>query len=216
MNTFRKIGSNGWGVSCDAQQAPGTIIEVSLKNGGTKKATVGALVATQYGKWVYAIAAEAPAAVNSQPVGNLSGVMALFAKAKAHLRYPAIVLSVPALGETIRVSVAGEQARFPGSLNVVNYNRMNDAGRKFWYGRVHQDGRFESKAECREIGERLSAFAADPVKIATEHGRLTGRCCFCNLALTDARSTAVGYGSTCAGHYGLPWGDRPAEFGAAA
>jgi hypothetical protein len=30
---------------------------------------------------------------------------------------------------------------------------------------------------------------------------------FCRLTLTDARSTAVGYGQTCAGHWGMPWGE---------
>ena len=39
-------------------------------------------------------------------------------------------------------------------------------------------------------------------------------CCFCNRALEDERSTAVGYGPICAGHFGLAWGNRPAEFAA--
>jgi hypothetical protein len=31
-----------------------------------------------------------------------------------------------------------------------------------------------------------------------------------NTALTDERSTEVGYGPVCAKHYGLPWGVKPA------
>ena len=33
--------------------------------------------------------------------------------------------------------------------------------------------------------------------------------------MKDERSTAVGYGAICADHYGLPWGSKPVEFGAA-
>ena len=57
-----------------------------------------------------------------------------------------------------------------------------------------------------KITDLLTRFAADPAKVASEHGALTGSCCFCNKALKDERSTQVGYGSTCAKHYGLPWG----------
>src|SRR4051794_7329117 len=47
-----------------------------------------------------------------------------------------------------------------------------------------------------------------PAGFAREHGRLTGRCCFCNQALCDERSTAAGYGETCARHFSLPWGEK--------
>ena len=60
------------------------------------------------------------------------------------------------------------------------------------------------------IAARLREFADDPARVAGEHGRLTGNCCFCHHTLEDARSTAVGYGPVCASHYGLPWGERPA------
>jgi hypothetical protein len=164
---------------------------------------------------------KAPAAPQPAPtVGDLSGILALFAKAQGHLKFPAIVLSVPEAQETIRVSVAGESARVPGSLTVVSMTQRDYQDRKLWYGRVLLTGAFEAS---RTIGEkadpitaRLRDFACDPVKIATEHGRLTGRCCFCHQTLRDERSTAVGYGETCASHWGLAWGARPAAFAAAA
>ena len=37
-------------------------------------------------------------------------------------------------------------------------------------------------------------------------GRSVHKCCFCNTTLTDPRSEMAGYGPTCAGRYGLPWG----------
>jgi hypothetical protein len=83
-------------------------------------------------------------------------------------------------------------------------------GSRDWLGRVLLDGTYQPSREANgrteAITQRLRAFAADPAKVAAEHGRLTGCCCFCAKTLTDERSTAVGYGQTCAGHYGLPWG----------
>ena len=137
-------------------------------------------------------------------VGNLASVFALFATAREHLKFPAIVLNVPGVGD-VRINVAGARARVPGSLNVVEMT-----GRT-WYGRVHSDGQFE-KAMRNEppaaVTETLQRFAADPAGVAAEHGHLTGRCCFCGLALTDERSTAVGYGPICAQHWHLPWGRK--------
>lgn len=96
----------------------------------------------------------------------------------------------------------------PGSINVAQEYKGG-----FWYGRIHRDGNFEP---CQRIEQptslvpALKAFAADPARVAAEHGKLTGKCCFCNSALTDPRSTAVGYGKTCASHFGLPWGAKAA------
>lgn len=41
---------------------------------------------------------------------------------------------------------------------------------------------------------------------AALHGKMTGKCCFCNSPLIDQKSTDVGYGPVCAKHYGLPHG----------
>lgn len=146
----------------------------------------------------------APTAVN---VGDLSAINALFDKARQHLKFPAIVMSVPAANMTVRINVAGQGARFPGSLNVTSGEKPAFDDRRTWFGRVHKDGNYEPTSNANPaIVDRLVAFAADPAGIAAEHGRLTGRCCFCNKHLQDERSTAVGYGATCASHYGLPWG----------
>lgn len=148
-------------------------------------------------------------------VGDLSGVMKLFDKAKQHLKFPAIVLNVPN-ADVVRINVAGERARAPGSLNVCSYGKFNNDGRRVWYGRVHLDGRYETSAAAgtdgATIAARLREFGQDPARVASEHGRLTGRCCFCNLPLKDERSTAVGYGKICAQHWDLPWGERPVAF----
>lgn len=147
-------------------------------------------------------------------VGNLKGVMELFNKAQQHLKFPAIVLAVRNsfpidpdrrdVYDEYRLSVAGDRARVPGSINVTDSNKV-------WYGRILQTGEFE--ASPRDVAPSnlipgLARFASDPVNVAKESGMLTGRCCFCNISLTDERSTEVGYGPICAKHYGLPWGSK--------
>lgn len=158
--------------------------------------------------------------VVEQRVGDLAGIMRLFDKARAHLKFPAVELGVPELGGyAVRVNVAGEHAREPGSLTVCDALRADDTGRRAWLGRVTLDGYFQPSRDAsadqhliEAVRRRLVAFAADPAGIAADHGKLTGRCCFCRLPLTDERSTAIGYGQKCAKNFGLPWGARAAEF----
>ncbi|MBS7703295.1 DUF6011 domain-containing protein [Chelatococcus asaccharovorans] len=138
-------------------------------------------------------------------IGEMAGILRLFDTAQKHLKRPAIVLQVAGVGE-VRISRAGVNARVPGSLNV-SENAPYGVGR--WFGRVLTSGQFETRG-CAPDGlvEGLKAFAEDPAGVASEHGRMTGRCCFCNSKLTDERSTGVGYGQTCAKHFGLPWGAK--------
>lgn len=141
-------------------------------------------------------------------IGSMSGIISLFDRAKAHLKFPAIILSCTA--GTLRINVASAQSKFPGSINVTAFERDPTTGRRDWYGRVYRDGRYEPSGKAGPslsvIAARLIEFAMNPARVAAEHGRLTGRCCFCNIALSDARSTDVGYGKICAKRYGLPWG----------
>jgi hypothetical protein len=139
-------------------------------------------------------------------VGDLSGVLALFTKAGEKLQAPAIVLGIPEVGD-VRISVAGETARVPGSLNVVTRER-DDEGRGTWFGRILLNGDFEASPRVqtpRSLLARLMEFAEHPAEVAAEHGKLTGECCFCGRALADQRSTEVGYGKTCARNWGQPY-----------
>jgi len=136
-------------------------------------------------------------------IGDLSGVMALFAKAKGHLKAPAIVLQV---GEMeLRLSIAGPAARAPGTVNVATNEGFQHSR---WFGRILLDGQFEaSPREPTPPGliEGLQRFACDPAGVAAEHGRLSGKCCWCNQRLTDERSTSVGYGKRCSEVWGMPY-----------
>lgn len=158
-----------------------------------------------------------------EDVGDLSRIIELFDRAKQHLKNPAIVLAVPEIGADflLRINVAGDRARVPGSLNVCSGEKISSPGeQRDWYGRILRDGVFEisnrTSIPTKPLVDRLREFSCDPIKVASEHGKLTGRCCFCNRALADERSTAQGYGPICADRFGLSWGKKPAEFGAAA
>lgn len=163
-----------------------------------------------------------PVALDKRPqsaraaVGGLEGILALFERAKRHLKFPAIVLSVPGTLLTIRINVAGERARVPGSLTVVDAEKPADGGQRDWLGRVFIDGTFAPSGQgmifMPALLDRLRQFAADPAKVAGEDGRLHGRCCFCRLPLSDERSTIVGYGPKCAQNYDLPWGAKAHAF----
>lgn len=205
QNTYRKLANGDWAICAAAQIEPGSVVPVALRSGATKQVKVGALIYAVGDHYVHEIApVERPAA---QSVGDLGGILAMFDRAKTHLRHPAVLLGVPNESTTMRITVAGPRASVPGSLSITSDERDRD-GKRQWFGRVRQNGTFEPSRDgaSPNIAEQLRRFAADPATVAAEHGRLTGRCCFCNIALRDERSTAVGYGPTCADHYGLPWG----------
>ncbi len=56
--------------------------------------------------------------------------------------------------------------------------------------------------------EFLRRLEEDPTRFLAQCGRDMGRCCFCNLPLEDPVSKAYGYGKICAGHWGLPYGEK--------
>jgi hypothetical protein len=69
------------------------------------------------------------------------------------------------LGERpLALNVAGPEAKFPGTLNV------SDGGpflTSTWFGRVHQDGRFDTTGDCDQtVVDFLTALAADPGGVA--------------------------------------------------
>jgi hypothetical protein len=161
----------------------------------------------------------------AKSVGEMDGLLKLFEKTKGKLKRPAIVIGIPGTdNKSVRLSIAGPKAKVPGSLTLTSGEAtgVNEWGGKSrdWYGRVRVDGTFEPTREGAALEPALSrtlrALATDPAATAAEYGRLTGKCCFCNRALEDERSTAVGYGRVCAGHYGLPWGGERHTFKAEA
>jgi len=113
------------------------------------------------------------------------------------LKRPKITFRLP--NQEVKLTHATSRARVPNSLNVV----VNGD----WHGRIVSDGYQPGKFNVPETVSFLQSFADDPVGVASEYGKSSGHCCFCNRQLTDDRSTHVGYGPMCAAKWGLPWGE---------
>lgn len=154
--------------------------------------------------------AEHPQPEQTKVAIAFEGIAALFDRAAGHLKYPKIHLQTPS-GQPVVLARAGERSKAPGSITVTDGGSY---GNNRYYGRIQKDGVYEQSfrtfPESGEVIEVLKSLAEDPVKVASAHGHLTGNCCFCNSALTDDRSTQVGYGPVCAKNYGLPWGAKAA------
>ena len=136
----------------------------------------------------------------------VDGVFALFEQAIAHrLQYPKIRLQTRELKPVV-LARAGERSKYTGQIMVTDGQPF---GQNQYFGRIDKDGIFHATDSASvPVFELLERLSTRPVDTASEYGRLTGNCCFCQLALKDARSTAVGYGPVCADHFGLPWGTK--------
>lgn len=139
-------------------------------------------------------------------LGDFKPVIALMNRPGSKLQYPKIKLALDNK-EPIVLSLAGQGASKPGTINITDGGPY---GENIWYGRVTPEGEWvPSKSAPREnlpsLIALMQALGADPQGTALAYGKLTGRCCFCAKKLTNARSTEVGYGETCASHYQLPW-----------
>jgi uncharacterized protein DUF6011 len=146
-------------------------------------------------------AAAAAAAAAPTTAASFSGVIALFDKAGAHLKYPKINLNCE--GVPIRIFRNGIKSRNCGGLTIVSEDRNQ------YFGQIKPSGQLVGGRDLTPaITALLERLAADPAKVAAEYGLLSGNCCFCSRPLDDERSTAVGYGPICAKHYGLKWGDK--------
>jgi hypothetical protein len=143
-----------------------------------------------------------------QVTADFDGLVAVFRHAKSKLKFPKVRLMAED-GTPVRFSVAGGRSKHEGTIGITDDGVYPD---NRWFGRIHQDGRFEKGRHLTpEVEKVIRDFAADPAATAAAHGQKWGHCTFCNLKLTDDRSRFVGYGEVCAGHFGLPWGQKTEE-----
>jgi hypothetical protein len=154
--------------------------------------------------------AQAAAAPEAGPAGeriadDFGALAAIFRRTRHGARLPRITLQT-ATGRPVVLAVSGPRSRVPGAINVTDGRRYPD---NTWYGRIAPDGAWNpGRAADGGVTDLLRRFAADPASVASQYGRITGSCCFCQRELTDRRSIDVGYGPVCADNYGLPWGER--------
>jgi hypothetical protein len=150
-----------------------------------------------------AVAPVAPVAQAAVSVGNFANVVALFNKAKeSGLKFPKVRLSVG--GTKVVLSLNGKNSKAPGYVSISGEGTYPN---RAYYGRVSPDGAFQPfKSGLTGLVELLTEFSANPARVAKDHGKLTGNCCFCNKVLglgKEKRSVLVGFGPDCAENYGL-------------
>lgn len=135
---------------------------------------------------------------------NASSIYALFECAVSHdLKFPKIRLQA-ANGGVVVLKLNGPKSKYQGSIAVTDDRPF---GENSYYGRIERNGAWiPGRDSSPAIVVLLEELAQNPAEVAARYGKLTGNCCFCQTALRDARSTAVGYGPICAEHFGLPWG----------
>lgn len=108
-------------------------------------------------------------------------------------------------GIPVVLSLAGNRARVPGSVNITDGKPFGD---NRWFGRIMPDGSYTPTYHTPDaVVDVLKAFAEDPALIGAITGQYTGRCAFCGRELTTKESVGAGYGPVCAAKFGLPWGD---------
>lgn len=155
--------------------------------------------------WVKKLADNAtqPAAAPA-PAINASSIVTLFQTAGGKR---ARIVFEDDKGVGFRLTVAGGQSRFPGSINVTD--TTGDFEGRVWFGRIHLDGTWERSrradaVQAAQVEQALVTFAADPDGQSAAFGRRTGVCAFCNLQLTHEESIKLGRGPICSKRWGLP------------
>ena len=66
-------------------------------------------------------------------------------------------------------------------------------------------GFWDYRGAASRVIRELACVPASPARVA-EFGHRSKSCVFCGKQLDDERSLRAGYGETCAGNHGLPWG----------
>ena len=138
---------------------------------------------------------------------HTEAIVKLMHTARLHIEWPKIRLQCLdnlSMDMTIQLSIAGNKAKFPNSINITNGKPFGEG--KF-YGRILTDGQLKLRIESDIIERELELFAENPTGYAKLYSNATGNCMFCTRLLTDPQSVAVGYGPICANHYDLPHGE---------
>lgn len=142
-------------------------------------------------------AAKKPVPQGTALGGDFNRIATMFAKAGQTLQFPKIHLA--SKHEHIRLHVFGMNSKYTGQICV-----KTESGQ--YLGRIDKTGNLFASHVADDVMDTLKRFATNPEKVASEYGKLTGHCCFCMRALSDTRSTEVGYGPVCADKFGLAWG----------
>ncbi len=137
--------------------------------------------------------------------GPYMPLVSLLTRAGENLKKPKVTF---VNGPTrLQISLAPATGRNPGAIYLKG-GQSSD-----YVGKVSSMGSLQLLSSLDEVTNvqytsLVDDLNSDPVNAAVNYGAKTGRCCFCNLPLKDERSTAHGYGPTCAKNWGLPWSTK--------
>ena len=143
----------------------------------------------------------------SQKLPNIKGVLALMKRAvdPKSKTFPKLWLKLS--DSDLRIHRATSASKYNGQLMLTDGKGY---GRNLYFGRIDTKGdlflAYEGKQRSQEIIDLLTRLVADPEKVVSEYGNLSGNCFACHKQLTDDRSIRVGYGKVCAKKFGLRWG----------
>lgn len=108
-------------------------------------------------------------------------------------------------GHEVKLKLCGPGTKNPGGL----YLTAGDD----YLGKITAEGRLMPVRQLFDgLADSLVEFCQDPQGFAVRFGRVTGRCCFCGLELSNRHSIYNGYGEICADHWGLPYGKAPDDW----
>ena len=155
--------------------------------------------------WVHILAVEQEArAARTADAPVFSQVLAFMQAAKANLKYPKVAFTTDD-GQDVQLSVAGDRARAPGSVNITDGGPF---GENEYFGKIGTNGVADLRDACPEsVRQLIDDLNNDAVGVIADRGRRSGTCCCCGKTLTHDDSIAVGYGPTCASNFGLPYGN---------
>lgn len=135
-----------------------------------------------------------PDAQGDEAEGGFQAIVDLLHTAGAKLKWPKIRYA------GLRISLARN-----GGVNVTTNERAYED--RTFLGRISQGGAFFPARGCPDtVLPLLQDLTTDPANATSVEGQRVGSCCFCGRELTAQESLVAGYGETCAGNYGLPWG----------
>lgn len=115
------------------------------------------------------------------------------------------VLYVRLAGCEVKLSLAKPHSKNPGSIYLTHGEE--------YLGKITPDGQLRPVKQLFDgLPEALAEFCQDPKAYAVKYGRITGRCCFCHLELTNRVSVYNGFGPVCARHWGIPQEEPPEDW----
>lgn len=138
--------------------------------------------------------------IEELPFGEFTAIVSMLERMQASgLKHPKVRIETSDATPVV-LSIAGQRARFPGSLNVTDSPRF---GGEF-FGRISRAGEADARLQRRQdVLDALRQLADDPESALAAYGQRTGNCGICGRFLSNSESVERGIGPICADKAGL-------------